>query len=154
LKIADIIVVKFDIFLFTFQYKIYDIVTISGLNLSLPVDFIHPCTVQISSEDLPYCENAKSFSDGPYALDYLKREYCKSTQYIIILDINMPLMNGWEFLDEVKSLFSAKNFMVFMLSSSTDQADMQKAKDIELVKSFFCKPLSEEHLTEIEKLLH
>jgi len=108
---------------------------------------------EILLEDFPYCKHVKSFSDGPYALDYLKSEFRENTQYVIMLDINMPLMDGWKFLDEIRPVVPANNLLVFMLSSSTDQEDIQKAKGDELVKSFFCKPLSEEHLAVIGKLL-
>jgi len=108
---------------------------------------------EILLEDFPEFIQIKTFSDGLYALDYLKNEYCESTKYIISLDINMPLMNGWEFLEEITPFVSVKNTMVFMLSSSTDKEDMDRAAGIAPVKSFFSKPLDENHLKEITAFL-
>ncbi|WP_375579839.1 response regulator [Marivirga tractuosa] len=94
-----------------------------------------------------------TYMDGTYALEHLKEEYSKDAHYIIFLDINMPLMNGWEFLDEIKNFTSQKNTSVFMLSSSTDKLDIEKADAINLVKGFFSKPLKEENINKIHELI-
>ncbi len=95
----------------------------------------------------------ETYMDGDSALEHLKSEYSEDIIYIIILDINMPLMNGWEFLEEIKAFVSQKNTSVFMLSSSTDKLDIEKAEKIDLVKGFFSKPLREEHLSKIQHLI-
>ncbi|MFN3528819.1 MAG: two-component system response regulator [Bacteroidia bacterium] len=74
---------------------------------------------------------------------------------IILLDINMPVMNGWEFLDEFVTMLAdfPRYIPVFMLSSTIDQADFDKAKTYEVVKGFYSKPLTKENLSEIEDML-
>jgi CheY-like chemotaxis protein len=100
-----------------------------------------------------FMQNPERFLDGTYALEYLKNDYSEDTVYAILLDINMPLMDGWEFLDHVDSFVSSNNVFVFMLSSSTDHEDIEKSKDINLVKGFFSKPLQNEHLDQIQQIL-
>ncbi len=62
----------------------------------------------------------------------------------IFLDINMPCMNGWEFLDEL----TVRNIHipVYMLTSSIDPRDQEKAGSYEYVKDFISKPLREDRL--------
>lgn len=114
-------------------------------------DEISVMLTDILLEGSPFSKSTLSFSDGVYALEHLKAEYCMDYHYIIILDINMPLMNGWEFLEHIQEFASNSNTFVFMLSSSTDKLDIEKADGIDLVKGFFSKPLKEEHLGQIQK---
>lgn len=70
----------------------------------------------------------------------------------IFLDINMPLMNGWDFLDEYQLLVPniSKKIQIFMLSSSIYQADVEKSKEYDTVVDFVTKPLKEESLNDIK----
>jgi CheY-like chemotaxis protein len=104
-------------------------------------------------KDSSFFQVIDTYLDGAYALEHLKNEYSQDIAYVIILDINMPLMNGWEFLEEIKNFASQENTSVFMLSSSTDQIDVEKAANIDLVKGYFSKPLKEEHLEKIHEFI-
>lgn len=117
-------------------------------------DEISVMLTEILLEDSPFSKTTLTFSDGVYALEHLKAEYDSDTKYIIILDINMPLMDGWEFLEQIKEFASQSNTLVFMLSSSTDKLDIEKADNIELVKAYFSKPLTEEHLGKITECIN
>ncbi len=67
---------------------------------------------------------------------------------IIFLDINMPVMNGWEFLNEYERMRKTlgKNIKIFMLSSSVYNDDINLAKNYTAVNSFISKPLSLEKI--------
>jgi CheY-like chemotaxis protein len=69
---------------------------------------------------------------------------------IILLDINMPIMNGFGFLVEFEKITSEnlKDTKVIMLTSSVDPNDIRRSKDYSSVISFISKPLSLEHLDE------
>lgn len=97
--------------------------------------------------------------NGREALDYLakginKREAEQETDIqpeIILLDINMPVMDGWEFLEEYKKLGNTKRhgIMVVMLTSSLNPDDREKAKQYEEITTFINKPLSIPMIQEI-----
>ena len=74
---------------------------------------------------------------------------------LILLDIHMPVMNGFEFLERMEEfLQNAKdNFSVVMLSSSFDIYDLRRAEQNPLIKKFVVKPLNESSLEEIKKCL-
>ncbi|HEY9534950.1 MAG TPA: response regulator [Mucilaginibacter sp.] len=69
----------------------------------------------------------------------------------ILLDINMPIMNGWEFLDEYKRLNidPEGKSKIFIISSSVFSNDINKARSYPLVKNFISKPLSVEKIKEM-----
>jgi PAS domain S-box-containing protein len=81
-----------------------------------------------------------------YADDAIQLLESKDTSFpdAIFLDINMPMMNGWDFLDQVEKL--QLSVPVYMLTSSIDPKDQAKAHQYPLVKDFISKPLKEDRL--------
>lgn len=68
---------------------------------------------------------------------------------LVMLDLNMPLCDGWEFLDEVKHVANSISLNIFVVSSTVDQYEIGKVKSYPFVKKMYSKPLSAEVLTEI-----
>ena len=67
---------------------------------------------------------------------------------LILLDLNMPGMNGWDFLEEYQKLpenFTSK-CALYMLSSAVDAKDIVHARSLHLVEDFLSKPLTEEDI--------
>jgi CheY-like chemotaxis protein len=116
-------------------------------------DEISVMLTEILLEDSAFLEKPRTFGDGKYALEYFKSEYAEDTKYVVFLDINMPLMNGWEFLEQIQQFGAKHNIYVFMLSSSTDKADIDNSKNISLVKGYFPKPLKKIHIDEIQQYI-
>jgi len=83
--------------------------------------------------------------NGLEALIYLKREN-QAPPELIFLDINMPKMNGWEFLEEYKHLDAKQKarVVIMILTTSANPDDIKKAKEIQEVTGFETKPLTEE----------
>ena len=95
----------------------------------------------------------KAFLHGREALDFIEEGIRSNTDLpdLILLDVNMPLMNGWEFLDEYKILVPkmTKVVPVFILSSSVYNQDIQKARAIPEVSDYLIKPISIELIKEL-----
>ena len=87
--------------------------------------------------------------DGSEALDVLRDE----TPDAIILDINMPVMNGFEFLDRYAEEFEVHAPVVAMLTSSHLGKDRERAMQYSFVKSYFEKPLQADHLRIMAEIL-
>lgn len=92
--------------------------------------------------------------NGKFAIDQLleisSKDPSKLPDYIL-LDINMPIMNGWEFLDEYERLRidAEGRTKIFIISSSVFSNDISKAKSYPLVVDFISKPLNVEKITEL-----
>ena len=84
------------------------------------------------------------FSDGKMALEFLLSEYNPEERYLVLLDINMPVLNGWEFLDSIQPERFANNLFVIIVTSSVDSSDKLKAKTYPQVIGFLEKPLRSE----------
>ncbi|WP_192349084.1 response regulator [Algoriphagus sp. Y33] len=90
-------------------------------------------------------ENIVEFLEGAEAL--VKLNDIDPTQSILIfLDINMPVLNGWEFLDRYQELYSDRSDKIVILSSSIDYQDRLKAKEYQAVSGFLEKPLTLEKI--------
>jgi CheY-like chemotaxis protein len=92
--------------------------------------------------------------NGKFAIDQLieiqRKDPEKFPDYIL-LDINMPIMNGWEFLDEYKRLNidPLGTCKIFIISSSVFSNDINKARSYPLVKDFISKPLNVDKIKEL-----
>jgi CheY-like chemotaxis protein len=84
------------------------------------------------------------FQDGEEAYDMLNGLVTGGTIIpdIIFLDINMPKMDGWHFLEEFQKIPLPKNVRIFVVSSSINPEDVERAKKIPIVSKYIVKPLS------------
>lgn len=122
-----------------------------------------PITLMLCKKVLTKAEFSKEidfFKNGEEAIQYfddLKSDKIKELPVnppsLIFLDLNMPIMNGWEFLD----LFSNKDYSmdfpktkVIVLSSTIDPKDLNKSKSYPMVIEFLSKPITKEMLETIK----
>lgn len=68
---------------------------------------------------------------------------------IILLDINMPVIDGWQFLEQIEELPHKDKLNVFIMSSSIDANDIEKSKSFSTVKDFISKPINNEKLNSL-----
>lgn len=100
-------------------------------------------------------ENIIIKNDGFYALEYLQ-DYTNKDFIIpdlILLDLNMPIMNGWEFIDHFEKLPKkiTSKIKLIILSASANILDQKKAKTINVVTAFKRKPFTRDTLNDILK---
>jgi CheY-like chemotaxis protein len=95
------------------------------------------------------------YRNGQLALDNLKPklEAGVGIPEIIFLDLNMPVLDGWQFLDEFILIPSPKKINIFIMTSSIDPEDINKAKTYNEVNSFLQKPPSISMFQEILNML-
>jgi two-component SAPR family response regulator len=94
----------------------------------------------------------ETFTDPAEGLEFIEKEYAGNSGHtILFIDINMPQINGWEFLEQYEN-FSEQVKMqinIYILSSSLDWRDKDKAAANKTVKGFISKPLDFETIKEI-----
>ena len=91
------------------------------------------------------------FTSPEEGLNYVETAPTTSQTQYILLDINMPTMTGWEFLDEYDTLPNQikQNYQIYIVSSSIDERDMEKARKNSNVQGYIVKPIK---LNTIENL--
>lgn len=94
-----------------------------------------------------------AFNTAAAALDFLNQNSKEDERYLIFLDLHMPLMNGWNFLDSIQQLSLQDRISVVIATSSIDSADHERARNYPLITEFIEKPLSEEIFARIKDQL-
>jgi len=92
----------------------------------------------------------RSFENGRLALDYLKENHKSDEAHVIFLDINMPVLNGWEFLNEIAAFASPAKTFVLIVSSSINQSDVDRANSNEYVIRYLTKPILSDTVEELK----
>ena len=113
-----------------------------------PTNFYHSMMIEESG----LCPNIYVKDSAVEAIKWLKDE-ANPIPDLIFLDINMPIMNGWEFLDEYKELPDVKktDIIVVMLTTSLNPNDMERANKMDEISSFMNKPLTIENIQKVVK---
>lgn len=133
------------------EYKVQEIIMIDddsivrmvGKRILKNLDFLSPVT---------------QFENGLQGIEYIKEKISKKEltagqPILILLDINMPIMDGWGFLDAFKELeVEDKNhFAISIITSSIDSSDRAKAFSYEEVLDYIQKPLAAKDLLDFLK---
>lgn len=102
-----------------------------------------------------FCEEIISFHNPRTALDELIKnaETPSKLPDVILLDLNMPVFDGWQFLDELEHITFSKEIIIFIVSSSIDPSDLEMTKNYPLVKNYIVKPLNSEKLNQASLLI-
>jgi response regulator RpfG family c-di-GMP phosphodiesterase len=90
----------------------------------------------------------KTFTKAEEALADLK-EASNQKPEVIFLDLNMPVMNGWDFMAEFKKI--GLDIEVVVLTSSNDSVDKEKAEKNKQIKDYVVKPLTKNTFTGVVK---
>ncbi len=93
------------------------------------------------------------FANGEEALHTIRdhRDQPDALPDLIFLDINMPVMDGWEFLEEFGQFKAAigKRIIIYMISSSVDERDVNRARHLSTVSGYIVKPITRDKFVDI-----
>jgi len=103
--------------------------------------------------DVEPLANVYSFSDAEVGLEQLTSFLYLDYKCVVLLDINMPVLSGWDVLEHLGHLPPSvqKELTVYMLSSSVSAEDKERALANPLVSEYFEKPLT---AAKVEALMH
>lgn len=103
-----------------------------------------------------FSSNLQTFENGKLAIDYLLglESSKESIPNVIFLDLSMPVMNGWEFLDHFKAaaIPHKENIKIIVMSSSINAMEIDLIKSYDIVQDYIVKPLTPADLEKITKL--
>jgi two-component system chemotaxis response regulator CheY len=109
-------------------------------------DPIHQRIAQIMIAKHELFDGYTSYTEAERALEYLKSNGKNSEALpdVILLDLNMPVIDGWDFLEAFEKFQSelSKTIRVFIVTSSVDEKDKLRSQTFSFVKGFISKPLS------------
>lgn len=113
-------------------------------------------TCKIHEKLLKYAEissDPKVFYNALEALDFFHADERIEDDYLIFLDISIPVMDGWTFLEELKKV-SVRNYHVVIVSSSVQPSDQERAHRYQEVIKFIVKPMDKQALLEVRAFIN
>ena len=119
-------------------------------------DSLYTLLLRKKIEKLNLCNNIVAHPDGEAAIEAIKNLLASGSSLpdVILLDINMPIMNGWEFMEAFAKLLPQirKNVAIYIASSSIAQEDRQRAQANAYIRNYITKPLETDTLLRITEL--
>lgn len=113
---------------------------------------------EIIMSDQHFCDSIVKLYDGKMALDYFEAQSKlpvneQKIPELVLLDINMPILDGWDFLKQYDQHFKGfhKRTKIIVLTSSIDPNIETKAEEHPLIFKYIAKPLEPKHLVELKK---
>lgn len=103
--------------------------------------------------EVDFCETVLIFENGQDAINGLNEITAKGEKLptVIFLDLNMPIMNGWEFLEDFAKIpnHNREKVTIFIISSSVDPRDLERIKSYKVVNNYILKPISTNDLRSV-----
>jgi CheY-like chemotaxis protein len=102
-----------------------------------------------------FCENVEKFTRGIDAINRLKfaLQVEENIPDVILFDLDMPGMDGWEFIEEFSKLPLKKEIPAFIFTSAMDNEDIEKSEHYEAIKGVILKPLNVQKINKILRLM-
>lgn len=118
-------------------------------------DHIYQFTAKKTLESMGLSGKISVFADGLQAIQHIKNNLLNSEALpdVIFLDINMPIMDGWQFVEEYQKLQLCKKVALYMVSSSVDETDMKRSKDYGVIDDYIIKPVGRSRFEQLLSLL-
>lgn len=116
-------------------------------------DLIYQVTSKKMIQHVNATNNILIFSNGQEAFHFLLQTVTDTDALpdIIFLDVNMPYMDAWEFLEAYETIKTklVKEITIYVISSSVSEKDIERAKKIPVVKDYYIKPITIAQYSEI-----
>ncbi len=104
-------------------------------------------------KEVNFCDNILVFNNGQDAIEGLKELIAQGEDLpeVLFLDLNMPIMNGWEFLEDFEKIPNpnGKKVIIYIISSSIDPRDLERIRNYKMVNNYILKPLSPQDLENV-----
>lgn len=104
-------------------------------------------------QEVSFCESILEFNNGAEALDGLKKRIANGMEFpsVIFLDLNMPIMNGWDFLEDFMQFDPGilKKVTIYIISSSIDPRDLERVRMYKYVSGYILKPITPKDLDRV-----
>ena len=101
-------------------------------------------------KEVNFSENIIVYTNGQDAIDGLNDMINNGDKMpsVIFLDLNMPIMNGWDFLEDFVQIphNNREEVLIYIISSSIDPRDLEQIKSYEVVNNYILKPVVREDL--------
>jgi len=122
-------------------------------------DNIYTMLLKKTISKFDVCDRVESFNNGKIAFESLKQrieEGGATLPDVIFLDVNMPVLDGWMFVEEFYKLYNTglKKVLIYVVSSSIAVEDRNKAKSNPNIQDYLVKPISGSTLQEIVATFH
>jgi CheY-like chemotaxis protein len=116
-------------------------------------DDIYQFTMVKTLKSLKLTDDIMVFSDGEEALNFMLDNLHNDQELpdIIFLDIDMPIMDGFQFMEEYVKIKPklGKKITIYMVSSSVDPVDIERARKISEITDYIVKPITQHQLIHI-----
>lgn len=112
-------------------------------------DAIHTEIVEAQLKETGLTDHILIFHQSEEALRFLRDSSAEQLPDVLFIDVNMPDMNGWDFLHNYADLPHRQNISVYMVSSSTARREKERASAEPHVEAYLHKPLTSQQLVGI-----
>ncbi|PJJ75731.1 response regulator receiver domain-containing protein [Thermoflavifilum aggregans] len=121
-------------------------------------DPIHQQIAVLMLQKAEVVEEVTGFQEAQAALDYIRAHAAEpeALPEVILLDLNMPVMDGWAFLDAFEQMRDGllASVRIFIYTSSINYHDRLRAHQYPSVTGYLVKPLSKEDIQRIANIAH
>jgi len=99
-----------------------------------------------------FSENSLFYKNGQEAIEGLMAiSEGENFPEVLLVDINMPIMNGWQFLEEYEKRNLKREVKIYVVSSSINQEEIDRANAYAFVSGYIFKPLTLEKVKELKE---